>query len=127
MKVVFTESGWQDYLWFQEHNRPLLKRINDLIKDAQRSPFRGLGKPEPLKGELSGYWSRRINAEHRLVYGVSETALTIIYRLSAPLYEITTKPLRRFPSEIKGYCPRRGPQGQQLLEKEQWVRDIRVL
>ena len=78
MKVVFTESGWQDYLWFQEHNRPLFKRINDLIKDAQRSPFRGLGKPEPLKGELSGYWSRRINAEHRLVYGVSETALTII-------------------------------------------------
>jgi toxin YoeB len=52
MKVVFTESAWQDYLWFQEHNWPLLKRINDLIKDAQRSPFRGLGKPEPLKGEL---------------------------------------------------------------------------
>ncbi len=78
MKVVFTESGWQDYLWFQEHNRQLLKRINDLIRDAQRSPFRGLGKPEPLKGELSGYWSRRINAEHRLVYGVPETELTII-------------------------------------------------
>jgi toxin YoeB len=78
MKVVFTESGWQDYLWLQEHNRPLVKRINDLIRDAQRSPFRGLGKPEPLKGELSGYWSRRINTEHRLVYGVSETELTII-------------------------------------------------
>ena len=78
MKVVFTESGWQDYLWFQEHNRPLLKRINDLIRDAQRSPFKGLGKPEPLKGELSGYWSRRINTEHRLVYSVSETELTII-------------------------------------------------
>jgi len=78
MKIVFTESGWQDYLWFQEHNRPLLKRINDLIKDAQRSPFRGLGKPEPLKAELSGYWSRRINSEHRLVYSVSETELTII-------------------------------------------------
>jgi toxin YoeB len=78
VKVVFTESGWQDYLWFQEHNRPLLKRINDLIRDAQRSPFRGLGKPEPLKGELSGYWSRRINTEHRLVYSVSETELTII-------------------------------------------------
>jgi toxin YoeB len=78
MKIVFTESGWQDYLWFQEHNRPLLKRINDLIRDAQRSPFRGLGKPEPLKGELSGYWSRRINTEHRLVYSVSETELTII-------------------------------------------------
>jgi toxin YoeB len=78
MKIVFTESGWQDYLWFQEHNRPLLKRINDLIRDAQRSPFRGLGKPEPLKGELSGYWSRRINTEHRLVYSVSETELIII-------------------------------------------------
>jgi len=51
MKIAFTESAWQDYLWFQEHNRPLLKRLNDLIKDAQREPFRGLGKPEPLKGE----------------------------------------------------------------------------
>jgi len=75
MKLVFTESAWQDYLWFQEHNRQLLKRI---IQDAQRNPFEGLGKPEPLKGELSGYWSRRINTEHRLVYGVSETELTII-------------------------------------------------
>jgi toxin YoeB len=78
MKIVFTQSAWQDYLWFQEHNRSLLKRINDLIKDAQRSPFRGLGKPEPLRGELSGCWSRRINAEHRLVYSVSQTELTII-------------------------------------------------
>jgi toxin YoeB len=78
MKIAFTESAWQDYLWFQEHNRPLLKRLNDLIKDAQREPFRGLGKPEPLKGELTGYWSRRINAEHRLVYNVSATELTII-------------------------------------------------
>ena len=78
MKIAFTESAWQDYLWFQEHNRSLLKRINDLMKDTQRNPFRGLGKPEPLKGELSGYWSRRINTEHRLVYGVSEIELTII-------------------------------------------------
>ena len=78
MKIVFTQSAWQDYLWFQEYNRHLLKRINDLMKDAQRSPFRGIGKPEPLRGELSGYWSRRINAEHRLVYSVSETELTII-------------------------------------------------
>jgi toxin YoeB len=52
MRLVFTESAWQDYLWFQEHNRRLVKRINDLIKDALRNPFRGLGKPEPLKGEL---------------------------------------------------------------------------
>lgn len=78
MKMIFAESAWQDYLWFQENNRQLLKRINDLIRDAQRSPFRGIGKPEPLKGELSGHWSRRINAEHRLVYSVSETELTII-------------------------------------------------
>ncbi|MBI4641085.1 MAG: Txe/YoeB family addiction module toxin [Candidatus Tectomicrobia bacterium] len=78
MKLVFTESAWQDYLWFQEHNRQLLKRINDLIKDAQRDPFKGIGKPEPLKGELSGYWARRINTEHRLVYEVSGGELTII-------------------------------------------------
>jgi toxin YoeB len=78
VKLTFTESAWQDYLWFQEQNRPLLKRLNELIRDTQRSPFRGIGKPEPLKGELSGYWSRRISAEHRLVYEVSETTLTII-------------------------------------------------
>jgi toxin YoeB len=76
MKIVFTQSAWQDYLWFQEYNRHLLKRINDLIKDAQRSPFRGIGKPEPLRGELSGCWSRRINAEHRLVYSVSQTRVS---------------------------------------------------
>ena len=78
MKLAFTESAWQDYLWFQEQNPQLLKRINALIKDAQRNPFAGLGKPEPLKGDLSGYWSRRINAEHRLIYGVSGKDLIII-------------------------------------------------
>ena len=78
MKLVFTESSWQDYLWFQENNRKLLKRINALIKEAQRNPFEGLGKPEPLKSDLSGYWSRRVNSEHRLVYGVSETEFVII-------------------------------------------------
>jgi toxin YoeB len=78
VKLTFTESAWQDYLWVQEQNRPLLRRLNELIRDTLRSPFRGIGKPEPLKGELSGYWSRRITAEHRLVYEVSETALTII-------------------------------------------------
>jgi hypothetical protein len=54
MKIAFTESGWADYLWFQEYDRRLLKRINSLIKDARRSPFEGIGKPEPLKGDLSG-------------------------------------------------------------------------
>ncbi len=78
MKLVFTEIAWEDYLWFQENDRKLLGRINQLIKEAKRSPFGGLGKPEPLKGNLAGYWSRRINAEHRLVYGVTETELVII-------------------------------------------------
>jgi len=78
MRLVFTESAWQDYLWFQEKDRQLLKRINQLIKDALRTPFDGLGKPEPLKADLAGYWSRRINDEHRLVYGLTETDLVII-------------------------------------------------
>ena len=78
MRLVFTESAWRDYLWFQEKDRRLLKRLNRLIKDTLRSPFEGLGKPEPLKADLSGYWSRRIDSEHRLVYGVTGTDLVII-------------------------------------------------
>jgi toxin YoeB len=78
MKVIFTEASWTDYLWFQENDRKLLKRINDLIKDIKRSPFEGIGKPELLRANLTGYWSRRINDEHRLVYGVSEDQLTVI-------------------------------------------------
>jgi toxin YoeB len=78
MRIVFTESAWNDYLWFQKQDRKLLKRINDLIRDAIRSPFDGIGKPEPLKGELSGYWSRRINEEHRLVYAATAEELLII-------------------------------------------------
>ncbi len=78
MKLVFTETAWRDYLWFQQRDQKLHKQVNDLIKATQRDPFRGIGKLEPLKGELSGYWSRRINAEHRLVYAVSQDALTII-------------------------------------------------
>jgi len=78
MKIAFTESGWNDYLWFNEHNRKLLKRINLLIKDVIRSPFQGIGKPEPLKGDLSGYWSRRINDEHRLVYEVTSQELIVV-------------------------------------------------
>jgi toxin YoeB len=78
MRIVFTESGWADYLWFQENDRKLLKRINLLIRDAGRSPFEGLGKPEPLKGDLAGYWSRRITDEHRLVYNVIADQLIIV-------------------------------------------------
>ena len=78
MKIAFTEAGWEDYLWFQQNDRKRLKRINALIKDTVRNPFEGLGKPETLKSELSGYWSRRITSEHRLVYRSSKTALVII-------------------------------------------------
>ncbi|HYX30128.1 MAG TPA: Txe/YoeB family addiction module toxin [Pyrinomonadaceae bacterium] len=78
MRISFTESAWQDYLWMQENNRPLIKRVNQLIRDVTRSPFDGIGKPEPLKGDLSGYWSRRINDEHRLIYSATKDDLIII-------------------------------------------------
>lgn len=78
MKLVFTPAAWEDYLWFQEHDRKLLKRVNLLIKDARRTPFEGIGKPEPLKANLTGYWSRRITDEHRLVYAADTNELTII-------------------------------------------------
>ncbi len=78
MNLTFTPSGWDDYLWFQQHDRKLLKRINLLIRDILRTPFEGIGKPEPLKGDLSGYWSRRINDEHRLVYTVRADDVIII-------------------------------------------------
>lgn len=68
MKITFTEAAWLDYLWLQEYEKKLLKRVNLLIKDVMRHPFDGVGKPEPLKANLSGYWSRRINSEHRLIY-----------------------------------------------------------
>jgi toxin YoeB len=78
MKITFTKSSWADYLWLQETEPKLLKRTNLLIKDIIRNPFEGIGKPEPLKANLSGYWSRRINSEHRLVYKISKEELTII-------------------------------------------------
>ena len=70
MKLIFSENAWDDYLYWQKTDKKTLKRINNLIKDIKRTPFEGLGKPEPLKYELSGYWSRRINEEHRMLYKV---------------------------------------------------------
>ncbi|TAN69617.1 MAG: Txe/YoeB family addiction module toxin [Methylobacter sp.] len=78
MKLVFTESSWLDYVWFQDNDKKLLKRINGLIKEIQRTPFEGTGKPELLKANLSGFWSRRINSEHRLVYKVTATEIIFI-------------------------------------------------
>lgn len=78
MKLTFTPSAWADYLWFQEHDRKLLKRINLLVQDVLRTPFEGIGKPEPLKAGLTGHWSRRITDEHRLVYTATTAEVTIV-------------------------------------------------
>lgn len=75
--LKFFPTAWDDYLYWQREDKKLLKRINELIKDIQRSPFKGIGKPEPLKEQLSGYWSRRINDEHRIVYKVTEYTVLI--------------------------------------------------
>ena len=76
--LSWTRESWNDYLWWQKQDRKTLKRINRLIEDSIRSPFKGIGKPEPLKENLSGFWSRRIDQSHRLVYVVNKTKLTII-------------------------------------------------
>lgn len=78
MKLAFTDAAWEDYLWFQQYQPRLLKRVNDLIKDTKRNPFKGIGKPEPLKRDLRGCWSRRITDEHRLVYKIEQDVLLII-------------------------------------------------
>ncbi|WP_237931929.1 Txe/YoeB family addiction module toxin [Buttiauxella sp. S19-1] len=75
--LAWTDHASDDYLWWQTQDRKTLKRINKLIEDAQRNPFDGLGKPEPLRENLSGLWSRRINEADRLVYSVSDDLLTI--------------------------------------------------
>ena len=77
MKLIFAEQAWEDYLYWQETDKKLHKRINTLIKDTSRSPFEGIGKPEPLKNALAGYWSRRINDEHRMVYKVEGESLLL--------------------------------------------------
>lgn len=78
MDLLFQTHAWEDYLYWQEQDQKILTRINDLIKDCLRSPFKGIGKPEPLKGDLSGSWSRRITEEHRLVYAVRDKRLHIL-------------------------------------------------
>ena len=76
-KLVFSDEAWEDYLHWQETDRSMVRRINQLIKDVRRSPYEGIGKPEPLKHQLAGWWSRRIDAEHRFVYRVTENAVEI--------------------------------------------------
>jgi len=77
VSLYWADNAWEDYLYWQATDAKVLERINKLIKDIQRQPFKGIGKPEPLKHNWSGYWSRRINREHRLVYKVTKGTLFI--------------------------------------------------
>ncbi len=77
MKLVFSDAAWEDYLFWQQQDRRMVERINKLIKEVQREPFAGIGKPEPLKHALAGYWSRRITDEHRMVYKIEGDSMLI--------------------------------------------------
>lgn len=76
MKLLWTENGWNDYTHWQDVDPKMISRVNEIIRDTRRSPFKGIGKPEPLRNEMSGWWSRRITDEHRLVYRVTGTGET---------------------------------------------------
>jgi len=78
MKVVFLDQGWEDYLHWQNTDKATLKKINSLIKETERMPFEGSGKPEPLRYNLTGWWSRRITLEHRLVYKIENDSIVIL-------------------------------------------------
>ncbi len=77
MRIIFTTNSWEDYTHWQSEDRKTLRKINDLIKEIQRTPYEGKGKPEPLKYDLAGFWSRRIGREHRLVYQVKKNEVLI--------------------------------------------------
>ena len=78
MKIIFMKEAWEDYLYWQQIDRSILRKINGLIKEITRSPFEGTGKPEALRANLVGFWSRRINQEHRLIYRAEQEAVFII-------------------------------------------------
>ncbi len=77
MKLMFSENAWEDYLYWQKTDKKILKRINALLKDIKRHKYKGIGKPESLRHNLAGYWSRRINSEHRLVYKIEKNSILI--------------------------------------------------
>lgn len=77
MRLVFAEAAWEDYLYWQQQDRRIVERINKLIRETQREPFGGIGKPEPLKHALAGFWSRRITDEHRMVYKIDGDSLLV--------------------------------------------------
>jgi len=77
VKLIFSDEAWEDYLYWQRQDKAVVKRINELINACKRDPFVGIGKPEPLKHALAGYWSRRITEEHRMVYRADKDSLSI--------------------------------------------------
>ncbi len=77
MKLVFADQAWEDYLYWQKQDKRMVERINKLMQETQRAPFEGIGKPEPLKHALAGFWSRRITDEHRMVYRIEGNALQL--------------------------------------------------
>ena len=79
MRKVWEDSAWNDYLYWQEHDKAKVKRINTLLKDIDRNPFTGIGEPEPLKYNLHGWWSRKINQEHRLIYRITDAQIDILH------------------------------------------------
>ena len=78
MKYIFVDESWEDYLYWQKTNKKTLNRINDLLKNISIEPFSGIGKPEPLKHKYKGFWSRRIDGEHRLIYRVKDNEIHIV-------------------------------------------------
>ncbi len=96
MKLSFYDKAWEDYLYWQQADPKILRKINNLLKEISRTPFEGIGKPEPMKHQLAGCWSRRIDQEHRLVYSVEDNT---IYVLHVPLplrtlkFQDSTNPL----------------------------------
>ncbi len=99
MKLIFSEHAWEDYIYWQRTDKKTLKRINELIKDIQKNKYQGIGKPEPLKHSLSGYWSRRITNEHRIVYKIHDNQVLIVQLRYH--YEVITRRWR-FKSPTKG-------------------------
>jgi toxin YoeB len=77
-RLTFTQDGWDDYLYWQTQDKKALKRINHVLRDILREPFNGIGKPESLRENLAGYWSRRIDDTHRLVYAIEEQAIIVV-------------------------------------------------
>ena len=77
MRLIFADQAWEDYLYWQRTDRKILEKINHLLQEIRREPFRGIGKPEPLRHDFAGYWSRRINDEHRIVYKIQNDSVLL--------------------------------------------------